>query len=276
MNKGIEPAEKLFSVKDKIIAIIGSTGILGRQYVEFLSMMGANVAMGDINREACFSLATEMEKKYKTSPLAYHVDISDERQIEGYFDAIMKKYNRLDVLINNVQTKPEGFYAPFEEYKMETLSKVLAANLGGAVITCQKACKIFLKQGYGNIINVSSTYGNVGPDQRIYEGVKNIYFPDMPFSSPVSYAITKAGILNLTRYLASYYREKNIRVNTLSPGGVFDNHDDLFVKNYSYRTLLGRMADRNEYNGAILFLASDASSYMTGANLIVDGGWTAI
>ncbi|MBE0677084.1 MAG: SDR family oxidoreductase, partial [Bacteroidales bacterium] len=134
----------------------------------------------------------------------------------------------------------------------------------------------FLKQGFGNIINISSTYGNVGADQRLYEGVKNIYFPDAPFSSPVSYAITKAGMINLTRYLASYYREKNIRVNCLTPGGVFDNHDETFLKNYSYRTVLGRMADKDEYNGAILFLASEASSYMTGSNLIVDGGWTAI
>jgi 2-deoxy-D-gluconate 3-dehydrogenase len=196
--------------------------------------------------------------------------------IAEFFEAILKKYGKLDILINNVQTKPEGFYAPFEEYKKETLTKVLDANLGGAVISSQYACKIFLKQGYGNIINISSTYGNIGADQRLYDGVKNIYFPDSPFSSPVSYAITKAGMINLTRYLASYYREKNIRVNCLTPGGVFDNHDDNFVKNYSYRTILGRMADKNEYNGAILYLASEASSYMTGSNLIVDGGWTAI
>lgn len=272
----MEPTDKLFSVEGKVIAIIGATGILGRQYTKFLSSAGANVAIGDINKETCFDLAAKMKEKYKTDPMAYHIDISDEHQIEGYFKELMNKYGRLDVLINNVQTKPEGFYAPFETYKKETLSKVLDANLGGAVISCQRACHIFLKQGYGNIINISSTYGNVGADQRLYEGVKNIYFPDSPFSSPVSYAITKAGMINLTRYLASYYREKNIRVNCLTPGGVFDNHDDAFVKNYSHRTILGRMADKNEYNGAILFLASEASSYMTGSNLVVDGGWTAI
>jgi len=272
----MEKFEELFSVKGKVIAIIGATGILGRQYTEFLSSCGANVALGDINREACFNLSGKVAKEYGTDPIAYHIDVSDEVQIEGFFEAVMAKYNKLDVLINNVQTKPEGFYAPFETYKKETLSKVLDANLGGAVISSQQACRIFLKQGYGNIINISSTYGNVGADQRLYEGVKNIYFPDAPFSSPVSYAITKAGMINLTRYLASYYREKSIRVNCLTPGGVFDNHDDNFLKNYSYRTLLGRMADKNEYNGAILYLASGASSYMTGSNLVVDGGWTAI
>jgi 2-deoxy-D-gluconate 3-dehydrogenase len=272
----LKDSATVFSVKGKVIAIIGATGILGRQYTRFLSGEGANLAIGDINKDACFELADEIRREKGTDPLPFHVDISSEEQIESYFSAIIEKYGKLDVLINNVQTKPEGFYAPFEQYKRETLAKVLDANLGGAVIAAQKACIIFLKQGYGNIINISSTYGNIGADQRLYEGVGNIYFPGSPFSSPVSYAITKAGMINLTRWLASYYREKNIRVNCLTPGGVFDNHDELFVKNYSYRTLLGRMAGRNEYNGAILFLSSDASSYMTGSNLIVDGGWTAI
>jgi 2-deoxy-D-gluconate 3-dehydrogenase len=131
-------------------------------------------------------------------------------------------------------------------------------------------------QGSGIIINVASIYGIVGADQRLYDGVENIYFPDEKFSSPVSYAISKAGVVQLTKYLASYYRERNIRVNCLTPGGVFDNHDERFSNQYSYRTILGRMADRDEYNGAILFLCSDASSYMTGFNLVIDGGWSAI
>ena len=209
--------EELFSVKGKVIAIIGATGILGRQYTEFLSSAGADLAIGDINRDACYELAETVRKNFNTNPMACHVDISNEHQLEAFFGEVMNKYGRLDVLINNVQTKPEGFYAPFESYKKETLTKVLDANLGGAVISCQMACNIFLKQGYGNIINISSTYGNVGADQRLYDGVKNIYYPESPFSSPVSYAITKAGMINLTRYLASYFREKNIRVNCLTP-----------------------------------------------------------
>ena len=116
-------------------------------------------------------------------------------------------------------------------------------------------------------------YGVYAADQRIYDGVKNIYSPEKEFSSPVSYAISKAGLIHLTKYLSSYYREKNIRINCLTPGGVLDNQDNDFVKRYSYKTTLGRMADQNEYNGAILFLCSDASSYMNGANLIIDGGF---
>ena len=188
----------------------------------------------------------------------------------------MKKYNRLDVLINNAQVKPEGFYSSFENYSKETLNEVLDGNLIGVTLACREACKIYLNCGGGIIINVGSTYGIIAADQRLYDGVENIYYPNEKFSSPVSYAISKAGVVQLTKYLASYYREKNIRVNCITPGGVLDDHDNIFIEQYSYRTTLGRMAEKDEYNGANLFLSSDASSYMTGSNLIVDGGWTTI
>ncbi len=272
----METLKSIFNVENKVVAIVGATGILGTEYVDVLCACKARVVIGDYLLERCEKMAEDMRKKYHADVLAVKVDITKEQEIIDFFKTIEAHYGKLDVLLNNAQVKTDGFYASFENYSKETLMTILDGNLAGVVLCCQQACKIFLKQGHGNIINISSTYGNVGSDQRLYDGVKNIYYPDQPFSSPVSYAITKAGILNLTRYLASYYREKNIRVNTLTPGGVFDNHDENFTKNYSYRTLLGRMADRKEYNGAILFLASDASSYMTGSNLVVDGGWTAI
>lgn len=272
----MENLKNIFNVEDKVIAIIGATGILGTEYVDILCALNAKVVIGDYLFDKSLKLAEEMKLKYQADVLPLKIDITSEKDIEEFFTTIEEHFGKLDVLINNAQIKTDGYYASFENYSKETLMTVLDGNLGGVVLCCQKACSIFIRQGYGNIINVSSTYGNVGSDQRLYEGVKNIYYPDQPFSSAVSYAVTKAGILNLTRFLASYYREKNIRVNTLTPGGVFDNHDENFNKNYSYRTLLGRMANRKEYNGAILFLASDASSYMTGSNLIVDGGWTAI
>jgi NAD(P)-dependent dehydrogenase (short-subunit alcohol dehydrogenase family) len=270
-----EQKSDVFDIRNKVIAIIGATGILGSRYVEFLAKKGATVIAGDIELEKCKALSSKLNKDgFKTLPL--FVDNTDERSIENFFTDIKSIYKKLDVLINNAQVKPDGFYTPFENYTKDTLLKVLDGNLIGVTIACQAACKMFLEQGYGVIINVASIYGIVGADQRLYDGVENIYFPEEKFSSPVSYAISKAGVVQLTKYLASYYREKNIRVNCLTPGGVFDNHDDNFNSQYSYRTLLGRMADKDEYNGAILFLSSDASSYMTGFNMVIDGGWSAI
>lgn len=272
----MKTSEEIFSVKNKVIAIIGSTGILGSQYVDLLAKAGAKLAIGDIDGLKNDALAEKVKNEYRVECISFKLDLTNELDIDSFFKKTLAHFGSIDVLINNAQIKPEGFYASFEKYSKKTLMEVLDGNLAGVILASQKACIQFLKQGHGNIINVSSIYGNVGADQRLYDGVTNPYFKDERFSSPVSYAVSKAGVVNFTRYLASYYREKNIRVNCLTPGGVFDNHDDNFNKNYSSRTLLGRMADRTDYNGAILFLASDASSYMTGANIMVDGGWSAI
>ena len=267
--------ENLFSVKDKVIAIIGATGTLGTQYVKYLSKLGASVVIGDVDLDRCKDLSELLNSSgYNTYPL--EIDNTNESSISNFFSQIINQYGYLNVLINNAQIKPQGFYTPFEKYSKETLMEVVDGNLIGVTISCREAGKIYLDQGEGVIINVSSIYGITAADQRIYDNVKNIYLPNEKFSSPVSYAISKAGIVQLTKYLASYYREKNVRVNCLTPGGVFDDHDDNFNEQYSYRTTLGRMADKNEYNSAILFLCSSASSYMSGANLVVDGGWTAI
>ncbi|NMB82157.1 MAG: SDR family oxidoreductase [Ignavibacteria bacterium] len=270
-NSSVNP----FDINGKRIAIIGATGLLGSRYVDYLSSLGATVIIGDVDSEKCDMLSGKMNCEGKKT-LPVQLDNTDENSIVNFFEIIKKEFGGLDVIINNAQIKPEGFYAPFEKYTKGTLSKVIDGNLIGVAIACREACKIFTEAGKGVIVNVTSTYGIVAADQRLYDGVQNIYFPDEKFSSPVSYAISKAGVVQLTKYLASYYREKNIRVNCLTPGGVFDNHDEVFNRQYSYRTLIGRMANRDEYNGAVLFLCSNASSYMTGANLIIDGGWSVI
>lgn len=272
MNTSIE---SVFSVDGKVIAIIGSTGILGSRYVKFLAHQNAKVIAGDIDYEKLKILAAEVkESGHEVFPL--HIDNCDESSIIGFYTNIIEKFGKIDVVINNAQVKPVGFYAPFEKYTKETLNAVVDGNLLGVTISCREACKIFLDQGYGVIINVASIYGVVAADQRLYDCVTNIYMPEERFSSPVSYAISKAGVVQLTKYLAAYYREQNIRVNCLTPGGVYDNHDERFNKQYSYRTLLGRMADKDEYNASILFLSSHASSYLTGFNLVIDGGWSVI
>jgi 2-deoxy-D-gluconate 3-dehydrogenase len=171
---------------------------------------------------------------------------------------------------------PADYFAPFEEYPLDIWEKAVRTNVTGMLLCAQAAGKQMLRQDPpgGVIVNISSTYGVVAPDQRLYTGVTSPY-ADTGFNTPVSYAVTKTAVLGLTRYLATYWGSKNIRVNALTPHGVFDNHDDTFVRNFIYRSPMGRMARNDEYRGALLFLVSDASSYMTGANLIVDGGWTA-
>jgi 2-deoxy-D-gluconate 3-dehydrogenase len=186
-------------------------------------------------------------------------------------------FGRLDILVNSAALDPK--FDPdhraeedgaFETYPLEAWQRALAVDLTGMFLCCQAAVKPMLAARQGTIINLSSIYGLVAPDQRMYQR------PGQPPQyKPVPYSVTKAGVLGLTRYLATYFAGKNIRVNALSPGGVFNDHDDAFVDAYAARAVMGRMAEVDEIQGALLFLASDASAYMTGANLVVDGGWSA-
>ncbi len=194
--------------------------------------------------------------------------------------AALQAFGRLDILVNSAALDPK--FDPdavargipsgsFEDYPLESWKQALDVNLTGMFLCCQAAVQPMIAQGKkGSIINICSTYGLVAPDQRIYQrdGKQAAY-------KPVYYSVTKAGVLGMTRYLATYYSGTDIRCNALTPGGIFNNHDETFLKAYSARTVIGRMAHRNEMNGALLFLASEASSYMTGSNLVVDGGWTA-
>ncbi|HSM24370.1 MAG TPA: SDR family oxidoreductase, partial [Anaerolineaceae bacterium] len=187
------------------------------------------------------------------------------------------EFGSLNVLVNSAAMDPKfdnehaGTHNnSFEDYPVEMFRESLDVNLTGMFLCSQAAVKAMLTDKKGSIINICSTYGLVGPDQRLYEreGQPKQY-------KPVFYTVSKAGVLGLTKYLATYYMGTQIRVNALTPGGVYNQHDEIFTERYSARTVLGRMAEQDEMNGACLFLASDASSYMTGANLVVDGGWTA-
>lgn len=251
--------------------LTGSSGRLGSQYADILSAAGANVVLVDVEYKKNKKLEQNLKKRYKTRPFAYQADISQKSQVEKMTSIILDKYKKIDVLINNAFFNPgqPTHSSSFEKFPLELWNQVLSVNLTGPFICSQSIGKVMVKQRKGVIVNISSIYGLVGADQRIY-GKSNL-------NSPVSYAATKGGIVNLTRYLAAYWNGKNIRVNTLSLGGVLDksymNKD--FIKKYSEKTILERMANKEEYKGALLFLASDASSYMTGANLVIDGGWTA-
>lgn len=261
--------KKLFDLSGRVVVLTGAAGLLGSQYADGLSQAGANVVLIDKDVSMCKNLEKQLRKKYHIEYLSLKVDISNKKSVKGAISKIMKKFQRIDVLINNAvfpETKKERSI-PFEEFPLNVWEKIISVNITGTFLCCQQVGQIMKKQKNGVIINVSSIYGLVGADQRIYE--------KSGLNSTIAYAVTKSSILNLTRYLASYWSKQGIRVNTLSLGGVKNNQKSDFLKKYSYRTMLGRMANKDEYVGAMLFLASDASSYMNGGNLVVDGGWTA-
>jgi NAD(P)-dependent dehydrogenase (short-subunit alcohol dehydrogenase family) len=262
--------------------VTGGAGLLGRRYCEALRQAGARVAVGDVDGTRAQALAIELGR---TDALGLELDVTSAGSVTDVVERIVERFERIDILVNNAaltvrggseRLSPADYFAPFEDYKLDVWDQALKTNLTGMLLCAQAAGRQMLLQDPpgGVIVNISSTYGVVAPDQRLYEGVKSPY-ADAGFNTPVSYAVTKTAVLGLTRYLATYWGDKHIRVNALTPHGVFDNHDESFVRNFVYRSPMGRMARNDEYRGALLFLVSDASSYMTGANLIVDGGWTA-
>ncbi len=251
----------LFSLPGRVIIITGGAGMLGVEYARTLSAAGGRIVIFDVKENPAL-------KKYDYR----QVDITKKDEIRKTIKEIIHKYGRLDALINNAALNPvpgtaesREQFRPYERYRLDLWQREIAVGLTGMFLCSQAVIPIMKKQKSGSIINISSTYGLVGPDNRIYDRGK--------FKS-IGYATVKGAVPNFTRSLASYLRGTGIRVNTLTPGGVFAGHNRDFLRAYSARTLLGRMAKRDEYNGAILFLVSEASSYMTGANLVVDGGWT--
>ncbi|MEM3401727.1 MAG: SDR family oxidoreductase [Candidatus Hadarchaeales archaeon] len=265
---------KLFSLEGKVAIVTGGMGLLGREFAKTLLGAGAKVAIFDIQTK---EYPKEYENVFKSRNLAiYKVDVTDKKSIQRAVDAVVKRWGPPYVLVNAAAIDVPPKYTrenigDFETYPEELVEKIMDVNVKGTLLCSQIVGAAMAKGGRGgSIINISSIYGEVSPDQRIY--VKK---GRRAFIKPVSYCISKGAIYSLTRYLATYWAPKKIRVNCVTFGGVFNYQDKDFVEKYSARVPLGRMARRDEYNGAILFLSSDASSYMTGANLVIDGGYTA-
>jgi 2-deoxy-D-gluconate 3-dehydrogenase len=272
-----------FNLTGRVAIVTGGPGLLGKEFCHTLVEAGAIIVIADINAEGVHDLTTRLIKSgYHAMGVA--TDITQPESVNALVDETLATYGRLDILVNSAALDPK--YDPqalaamakngsvsgaFESYPLDAWQAALDVNLTGMFLCCQAAVKPMLAQGKkGSIINICSTYGLAAPDQRIYRrGGKQTSY------KPVYYSVTKAGVLGLTRYLAAYYAGTQIRVNALTPGGIYNDHDLEFLQAYSSRTILGRMAEKDEMNGALLFLASEASSYMTGSNLVVDGGWTA-
>ncbi len=266
-----------FSLKGQTALVTGGAGLLGKQFTLALGQAGANVVVADFDLDAAQRHAqTLLDENIPTQ--AVQVDVTGPGSAAKMVEQVVSKFGRLDILVNSAALDPK--FDPenisdqssnaFETYPLESWQKAIDVNLTGMFLACQASARQMVAQNYGVIINICSTYGLVGPDQRLYERVDG-----PPQFKPVYYSVSKAGVLGLTRYLSTYYAGKPIRVNALTPGGVYNQHDEVFLKAYSARTVMGRMAEQDEMSGAVVFLASKASSYMTGANLVVDGGWTA-
>jgi len=268
--------QDLFDLSGRVAIVTGGAGLLGAEFCRILAEAGAAVVVADINIEAAHK-TTKALTDCGYQAIGCGLDVTRVESTREVVDSAIGQYGRLDILVNSAALDPkvsaEGAVrdtSSFEDYSLASWNAAINVNLTGMFLMTQAAVHPIKVQGKGVIINICSTYGLVAPDQRIYQ---KSHQP--PQYKPVYYSVTKAGVLGFTRYLAAYYAGTDIRVNALTPGGVHNNQDELFIKNYSYRTIMGRMARKDEMNGALLFLASDASSYMTGANLIVDGGWTA-
>lgn len=268
-----------FNLKDRVAVVTGGGGLLGAEFCRALTEAGAQVVVADLNETAAKSTAATIALD-GLAATAVALDVTQPVSVSDLVADTMKRFGRLDILVNSAALDPkfdaaaiQQGIAPggFEDFPLDKWNAALAVNLTGMFLVTQACVRPMLEHGgAGSIINVCSTYGLNGPDQRIYisNGKRLAY-------KPAYYSVTKAGTLGFTKYLAAYYAGTRIRVNALTPGGVFNDHEPAFVENYSAKTILGRMARKDEMNGALLFLASDASSYMTGGNVIVDGGWTA-
>ena len=271
--------QEKFDLTGRVAIVTGGVGLLGAEFCRTLAEAGAAITVVDLNASASQGTADTLAKSgFKA--LSVPTDITQPDSVNAMVEKVLSEFGRIDILVNSAALDPKfdpaavkKGIAPgaFEDYPLDQWNTALNVNLTGMFLITQACVRPMIAQGKrGSIINICSTYGLNGPDQRIYirDGERVAF-------KPVYYSVTKAGVMGFTKYLAAYYAGTEIRVNALTPGGVFNNHEEYFVKNYSAKTIIGRMAKKDEMDGALLFLASDASSYMTGNNVVVDGGWTA-
>lgn len=271
--------QNYFDVSDRVVIVTGGLGQLGRNYCLALLDQGAKVAVLDNVIDEGRVQSGFGQQATNENLLFLEADVISRVSLEGALDRVVECWGPPFGLVNNAAldsppNAPAEENGPFETYPESSFDRVMEVNVKGVFLSCQVFGAAMAEQGRGSIVNIASTYGVVSPDQRIYN-----YRQQGPsqegFFKPVAYSVSKSSLLNLTRYLATYWAEKNVRVNTLTLAGVFNNQDEQFLANYTKRVPLARMAREDEYRGAVIFLMSDAASYMTGSNMVVDGGWTA-
>jgi NAD(P)-dependent dehydrogenase (short-subunit alcohol dehydrogenase family) len=271
----------LFSLDGKVAVVTGSLGLLGRQHCRALALAGADVIVTDIDAAGCDAFAAEVRgalgDEATNRVIGIGANVTDPASLRALHERACDEIGEIDILVNNAAINDmfenpamAGELSMFENYPLEMFQRSLDVNVTGVFLCSQIIGSAMARRRRGSIINIASTYGIVAPDQSLYRR------PDgtQSFHKSAAYPVTKGAVISFTRFLAAYWGSSGVRVNALSPGGVENGQDEYFIERYSERTPLGRMATPTDYQGALIFLASDASAYMTGANLVVDGGWT--
>ena len=270
----------IFSLEGKVIVITGASGLLGRKHAEAVAAYGGHPVLLDLSADAVVSMADDLNKQFGVNASGYQVDITDEARIEENVQQLLDKYGRIDGLVNNAANNPkvedssEKNFSRLENFPVDIWNQDVAVGLTGAFL-CAKHYGYQIAQNPqgGSIVNISSDLGLIAPDQRLYtkEGVSEEHQP----VKPVTYSIVKTGVIGLTRYLATYWADKNVRCNAMCPGGVENGQPEDFLKEVNARIPMGRMANTDEYQGTLIWMLSDASSYLNGAIIPVEGGRTA-
>ena len=259
----------LMSLQDRVAVITGGAGYLGRTMAHTLAEAGANIVIVDIDKKKIDAFCKELEDTWQIKTLGLDVDLEVEKQRKSIADKVIASFGRLDILINNAAfvgtSNLSGWGVPFEQQETETWNRALEVNLTAVFDLTQECVPFLRKSGTGSIINIASIYGIVGPDPRLYEG--------LPMFNPAAYAASKGGVVQFTKWCSTVLAPE-IRVNAITPGGIFRNQHPDFLKRYESRTPLKRMAHEEDFIGATIFLASDLSKYITGQNIVVDGGFS--
>lgn len=256
-----------FDLTDKVIIITGACGLIGRAFAEACAQFGAHVVLADIEAANPEEKAAELEKRHSKKMLGVSVDVAKKASVIALKERTLEKFGKIDGLINGHQNKSHLIFEPFEQVSEENWDTVVEVNLKGTFLLCQIIGSYMAEQGSGSIINIPSTYSVVAPNQNLYKGTK--------MGCPAAYSASKGGIDALSQYLSTYWAAKGVRVNQITPHGVWNNHEDQFEKNFANFTPLQRMSYNHEVAGAAVYLLSDAASYVTGHNMLVEGGWTA-
>lgn len=257
---------KKFELTDKVIAITGACGLVGRAFCEAAAQFGAHVVLLDIAAAHPAVQAEELEKKHKRKMLGIDLDVSKRSSVEAAKEKILSAFSRMDGLVNAHQNKSHLIFEPFENVSDDNWDTVVDVNLKGTFLTCQIMGHWMAENGGGSIVNMPSTYSVVAPNQNLYEGTS--------LGCPAAYSASKGAIDALSRYLASYWAKKKVRVNMITPHGVWNNHEAQFEQNFARFSPMQRLSYNHEVAGALVYLLSDASSYVTGDNMLVEGGWT--